>query len=133
MPSRERQRAGGDPRSPRIFGRRLLKSVVRRGRDSGWLVEGGASEAGTKAGIAGRLEHDFRRPAVRNLVAGVPERVAMTVTRHETQAVFDRYNIVSPGDLQDVARRLAATFQGTPGYRRVDALSVSNDYSSTRL
>jgi hypothetical protein len=27
--------------------------------------------------------------------------------------VFDRYHIVSPGDLQDVARKLAGTFQGT--------------------
>ena len=48
---------------------------------------------------------------------GVPERVAMKVTAHKTRAVFDRYHIVSPGDLQDVARRLAATgtTTGTPG------------------
>ena len=36
----------------------------------------------------------------------------MTVTGHKTRAVFDRYHIVSPGDLQDVARRLAGTFSG---------------------
>jgi hypothetical protein len=50
---------------------------------------------------------------------GVPERVAMTVTGHKSRAVFDRYHIVSPGDLQDVARRLAGRFSGTSGVSRL--------------
>jgi hypothetical protein len=77
------------------------------------------------AGVPGRIPHDFRRTAVRNLVrAGVPDTIAMKVTGHKTRAVFDRYDITSEEDLAEAARKLqalAGTIAGTIGLPEVSA------------
>jgi integrase len=61
------------------------------------------------AGVPGRVLHDFRRTAVRNLLrAGVAERVAMQMVGWKSRQMLDRYHIVSAADLIDAARKLDA-------------------------
>jgi integrase len=59
------------------------------------------------AGVPGRVLHDFRRTAVRNLVrAGVSERVAMQMVGWKSRQMLDRYHIIGTAELIDAARKL---------------------------
>ncbi len=61
-----------------------------------------------KAGQPGRIPHDFRRTAVRNLErAGVPRSTAMKMVGHKTEAIYRRYAIVDEVMMREGAEKLA--------------------------
>jgi integrase len=81
----------------------------------------------TAAGCPGRIPDDFRRTAIRNMVRrGVPERVAMQLAGHKTRSVFERYNIVSDGDLRTAATQL----RGLTGTKKGQARTLSPECDS---
>jgi integrase len=66
------------------------------------------AKACERAGVPGRIPHDLRRSAVRNLErAGVPRSVAMKMVGHKTEAIYRRYAIVDEAMLREGAERLA--------------------------
>lgn len=117
---------GGENR--RIYLRGPLRALVEQQRreceenwpDCPWVFSRGGLQirsireawkgACMRAGLPRVQIHDLRRSAVRNMRrAGIPEHTIMKIVGHRTRSMFERYDIVSDGDLLEAAERMAGT------------------------
>jgi integrase len=87
------------------------------------------------AGVPGRLVHDFRRTAVRNLErAGVPRSAAMKMTGHLTETVYRRYAIVDENMMREASEKLAALHAGDFSSQRTGtAKEPQNSHTRSEL
>jgi integrase len=129
-----RQAKGKRPRTLPIYGdmrewlewqweRRVAECTLVfhwNGKPIGSRVKGW-SRACEEVGLPDLNRHDLRRSAVRNMErAGIPRSVAKAISGHKTDSVYQRYDIVSGGDLKAAATRLEKYQQEqTPRLKRV--------------
>ena len=77
----------------------------REGKPIGDYRKAWAS-ASKKTSLEGKLFHDFRRTAARNMRrAGVSEKVCMDLMGHKTTSMFHRYNITDEHDLRETVQK----------------------------
>ena len=73
------------------------------------------------AGLEGRLFHDLRWSAARNMDrTGVSRHVAVQITGHKTESMYRRYNIVNDADVKAALEKTADYLDSLPMKTRED-------------
>ena len=77
------------------------------------------------AGVPGKIPHDFRRTAIRNLErAGVPRSTAMRLVGHRTESTYRRYAIVDEAMLKEGGEKLAILDEAQALLARAEAAKM---------
>jgi integrase len=85
----------------RLVAPAAAEARAHRKREADQDVSRRFAAACSAAGYPGRIPHDLRRSAVKNMErAGLSRSVAMQLTGHKTEAVYRRYAITSEADLR---------------------------------
>ena len=106
----------------RVQARRLDCPLIfhRHGRPMGPIPRPWRSALKAAGLPPGRLFHDLRRSAVRNLIrSGVDQTTAMKVSGHLTDSMFRRYNIVEESETAAALKRADAWLSTQPLTRNV--------------
>jgi integrase len=113
----------GKPINKTVFGKQWRRACVKAGLG---FYEQVTKDDVTKREYRGKIFHDLRRTAVRNMIrAGVRQAVAMTISGHETSSVFTRHNVTDEQDKLSALEAVRAYVEVLPaaesnvvGFRR---------------
>jgi integrase len=100
---------------------RIIARVFHRNGKAIKHVRTAWETACTNAGVPGRLLHDMRRSAVRNLERqGVSRSAAMAMVGHKTESIYRRYAIVDASALRDAAAKIDNAVMNAIGQARAE-------------
>jgi integrase len=86
---------------------RIVPFVFHRNGKRIRSLRGAWDAACAAAGYPGRLLHDMRRSAIKNLeAAGVSRSAAMAMVGHKTESIYRRYAIVDTAVLREAAAKI---------------------------